>query len=307
MPSSEMNPQTLYDKVLSAHVVEEKLDGTILLYIDRHLVHEVTSPQAFEGLRNAGRQVRRPDCTLATTDHNVPTTSRKALKDIASFIKEDDSRTQCMTLKENVKAFGITYFGLGDKRQGIVHVINPEQGFTLPSTSIICSNSYTSTYSTFSALAFSISIMDSKLSSGIGSKDIILYAISQIGMAGGTGAVIKFCGPGTSPKDIIPITSTVPNPKTFTTKAKKAMGRRILEYIGLTVGIPIEDIIINKVFIGSYMNSRIKDIRAAATVIRGKKIATNIQRALVIPGSGLIKTQAENEGLNQIFITTSFE
>ncbi|KAK0388515.1 hypothetical protein NLU13_4758 [Sarocladium strictum] len=416
MPSSERVPQTLYDKVLSAHVVDEKLDGTILLYIDRHLVHEVTSPQAFEGLRNAGRKVRRPDCTLATTDHNVPTTSRKALKDIASFIEEDDSRTQCVTLEENVKDFGLTYFGLGDKRQGIVHVIGPEQGFTLPGTTVVCGDSHTSTHGAFGALAFGIGTsevehvlatqclitkrsknmriqVDGELAPGVSSKDVVLHAIGQIGTAGGTGAVIEFCGSvirslsmearmsicnmsieggaragmvapdeitfnylkgrplapkfgsdewnrataywtslqsdpdakydidvfidgkdivptvtwGTSPEDVIPITGSVPDPETFSTEAKKATGRRMLEYMGLTAGTPMEDITVDKVFIGSCTNSRIEDIRAAANVVKGKKIAANIKRAMVVPGSGLVKTQAENEGLDQIFIDAGFE
>ncbi|KAF4587281.1 3-isopropylmalate dehydratase [Ophiocordyceps camponoti-floridani] len=407
---------TLYDKVLSHHVVDEKLDGTILLYIDRHLVHEVTSPQAFEGLRNAGRKVRRPDCTLATTDHNVPTTSRKGLKDIASFIEEDDSRTQCVTLEENVKDFGITYFGLGDKRQGIVHVIGPEQGFTLPGTTVVCGDSHTSTHGAFGALAFGIGTsevehvlatqclitkrsknmriqVDGNLMPGVGSKDVVLHAIGQIGTAGGTGAVIEFCGSvirglsmearmsicnmsieggaragmvapdditfeylrgrplapnygseewdravafwrslrsdsdarydidvyidakdivptvtwGTSPEDVIPITGCVPDPETFATDAKRAAGRRMLEYMGLTAGTRMRDIVVDKVFIGSCTNSRIEDLRAAAGVVAGRHIASNIQRAMVVPGSGLVKRQAEDEGLDRVFVDAGFE
>ncbi|KAM5348342.1 hypothetical protein ACJ41O_008166 [Fusarium nematophilum] len=416
MPAPVGTPQTLYDKVLSAHIVDEKLDGTILLYIDRHLVHEVTSPQAFEGLKNAGRQVRRPDCTLATTDHNIPTSSRKALKDIASFIEEDDSRTQCVTLEENVKDFGLTYFGLSDKRQGIVHVIGPEQGFTLPGTTVVCGDSHTSTHGAFGALAFGIGTsevehvlatqclitkrsknmriqVDGELAPGVSSKDVVLHAIGKIGTAGGTGAVIEFCGSvirglsvearmsicnmsieggaragmvapdeitfeylkgrplapkygsetwnkavaywkslqsdpgakydidvfidakdiiptitwGTSPEDVIPITGTVPDPETFSTEAKKAAGRRMLEYMGLTAGTPMEDIMVDKVFIGSCTNSRIEDLRAAANVVKGRKIAANIKRAMVVPGSGLVKTQAEEEGLDQIFLDAGFE
>ncbi|KAL2206460.1 3-isopropylmalate dehydratase [Sarocladium strictum] len=416
MPASDRSPQTLYDKVLSAHIVDEKLDGTVLLYIDRHLVHEVTSPQAFEGLRNAGRNVRRPDCTLATTDHNVPTTSRKALKDIASFIEEDDSRTQCVTLEENVKEFGLTYFGLGDKRQGIVHVIGPEQGFTLPGTTVVCGDSHTSTHGAFGALAFGIGTsevehvlatqclitkrsknmriqVDGELAPGVSSKDVVLHAIGKIGTAGGTGAVIEFCGSvirklsmearmsicnmsieggaragmvapdevtfeylkgrplapkyeseewkrataywtslqsdadakydidvfidakdiiptvtwGTSPEDVIPITGCVPDPETFKDEAKKATGRRMLEYMGLTAGTPMQDIVVDKVFIGSCTNSRIEDMRAAANVVKGKKIAANIKRAMIVPGSGLVKKQAENEGLDQIFVDAGFE
>ncbi|CRK15060.1 hypothetical protein BN1708_011329 [Verticillium longisporum] len=370
MPVAEGSQQTLYDKVLQAHVVDEKLDGTLLLYIDRHLVHEVTSPQAFEGLKNAGRQVRRPDCTLATTDHNVPTTSRASMKDIGSFIDEDDSRLQCMTLEENVKDFGLTYFGLGDKRQGIVHVIGPEQGFTLPGTTV-----------------------DGELAPGVSSKDVVLHAIGMIGTAGGNGAVIEFCGSvirslsmearmsicnmsieggaragmvapdeitfeylkgrplapkvgseewerattywkslqsdagavydidvfidakdiiptvtwGTSPEDVIPITGTVPDPETFATEAKKAGGRRKLEYMGLIAGTPMDQIVVDKVFIGSCTNSRIEDLRAAANVVKGKKIAANIKRAMIVPGSGLVKDQAEAEGLDKIFIDAGFE
>ncbi|KAM4056640.1 aconitase family (aconitate hydratase) domain-containing protein [Hirsutella rhossiliensis] len=416
MPVPDRNPQTLYDKVLSHHVVDEKLDGTILLYIDRHLVHEVTSPQAFEGLKNAGRKVRRPDCTLATTDHNVPTSSRKAMKDIASFIEEDDSRTQCVTLEENVKDFGLTYFGLGDKRQGIVHVIGPEQGFTLPGTTVVCGDSHTSTHGAFGALAFGIGTsevehvlatqclitkrsknmriqVDGELMPGVSSKDVVLHAIGKIGTAGGTGAVIEFCGSviralsiearmsicnmsieggaragmvapddttfeylkgrplapkygsdewnaavafwkslqsdadakydidvfidakdiiptvtwGTSPEDVIPITGCVPDPETFATESKKAAGRRMLEYMGLTAGTPMEDIVVDKVFIGSCTNSRIEDLRAAAHVVKGRKLAPNIKRALVVPGSGLVKSQAEDEGLDQIFVDAGFE
>ncbi|TLS29698.1 hypothetical protein PpBr36_01071 [Pyricularia pennisetigena] len=416
MPGAESTPQTLYDKVLQAHIVDEKLDGTILLYIDRHLVHEVTSPQAFEGLRNAGRKVRRPDCTLATTDHNVPTTSRKALKDIASFIKEDDSRTQCVTLEENVKEFGVTYFGLSDKRQGIVHVIGPEQGFTLPGTTVVCGDSHTSTHGAFGALAFGIGTsevehvlatqclitkrsknmriqVDGELAPGVSSKDVVLHAIGIIGTAGGTGAVIEFCGSvirslsmearmsicnmsieggaragmvapdeitfeylkgrplapkydspewhkavqywknlqsdpgakydidvfidakdivptltwGTSPEDVVPITGVVPDPETFATEAKKADGRRMLQYMGLKAGTPMEDIPVDKVFIGSCTNSRIEDLRAAAAVVKGRKKAPNVKSAMVVPGSGLVKTQAEEEGLDKIFEEAGFE
>ncbi|CAK7227957.1 3-isopropylmalate dehydratase [Sporothrix curviconia] len=416
MPGVESAPRTLYDKVLGDHIVDEKLDGTLLLYIDRHLVHEVTSPQAFEGLKNAGRKVRRPDCTLATTDHNIPTSSRKTLKDIASFIQEDDSRTQCVTLEENVKDFGITYFGLGDKRQGIVHVIGPEQGFTLPATTVVCGDSHTSTHGAFGALAFGIGTsevehvlatqclitkrsknmrvqVDGELAPGVSSKDVVLYVIGKIGTAGGTGAVIEFCGSvirglsmearmsicnmsieggaragmvapdeitfeylkgrplaprfgseewdrataywkslqsdpgakydidvfidgkdiiptvtwGTSPEDVIPINGVVPDPETFATEQKKATGRRMLEYMGLTAGTPMEDIAIDKVFIGSCTNSRIEDLRAAAAVVKGRSIAPNVKRAMVVPGSGLVKTQAEAEGLDKIFADAGFE
>ncbi|KAK4458488.1 aconitase family-domain-containing protein [Cladorrhinum samala] len=416
MPAAEKTPQTLYDKVFQAHIVDEKLDGTILLYIDRHLVHEVTSPQAFEGLEKAGRKVRRPDCTLATTDHNVPTTSRKALKDIASFIQEDDSRTQCVTLEENVKKFGVTYFGLSDKRQGIVHVIGPEQGFTLPGTTVVCGDSHTSTHGAFGALAFGIGTsevehvlatqclitkrsknmrvqVDGELAPGVSSKDVVLHVIGKIGTAGGTGSVIEFAGSvirglsmearmsicnmsieagaragmvapdeitfeylkgrplapkygsdewnkavaywkslqsdpdakydidvhidakdiiptvtwGTSPEDVVPITGNVPDPETFASESKKAAGRRMLEYMGLKAGEKMENIVVDKVFIGSCTNSRIEDLRAAAQVVKGKKIAGNIKRALIVPGSGLVKEQAEAEGLDKIFTEAGFE
>lgn len=416
MPGAEGQPQTLYDKVLQAHIVDEKLDGTVLLYIDRHLVHEVTSPQAFEGLEKAGRQVRRPDCTLATTDHNVPTTTRKALKDIASFIEEDDSRVQCVTLEDNVKKFGLTYFGLSDRRQGIVHVIGPEQGFTLPGTTVVCGDSHTSTHGAFGSLAFGIGTsevehvlatqclitkrsknmriqVDGELAPGVSSKDIILHAIGKIGTAGGTGAVIEFCGSairslsmearmsicnmsieggaragmvapdditfeylkgrplaprynssewhravaywkslrsdpgakydidvfidakdivptvtwGTSPEDVVPITGSVPDPESFSTESKKAAARRMLEYMGLTAGTPMEDVVVDKVFIGSCTNSRIEDLRAAASVVKGKKIASNIKRAMIVPGSGIVKDQAEEEGLDKIFTEAGFE
>ncbi|KAH9887852.1 aconitase family-domain-containing protein [Xylariomycetidae sp. FL2044] len=416
MPGAESAPQTLYDKILAAHIVDEKLDGTILLYIDRHLVHEVTSPQAFEGLRNADRKVRRPDCTLATTDHNVPTKSRKGIKDIATFVEEEDSRLQCMTLEENVKDFGITYFGLGDKRQGIVHVIGPEQGFTLPGTTLVCGDSHTSTHGAFGCFATGIGTsevehvlatqclitkrnknmriqVEGELAPGVSSKDIILHAIGLIGTAGGTGCVIEFCGSvirslsmearmsicnmsieggaragmvapdeitfeylkgkplapkygtpewdqavsywkslksdpgakydidvqidakdiiptvtwGTSPEDVVPITGSVPDPETFKNDTKKAAGRRMLEYMGLTPGTPMQDVAIDKVFIGSCTNSRIEDLRAAAQVVKGKKVAPNVKRAMIVPGSGIVKDQAEAEGLDKVFLDAGFE
>ncbi|ORY65242.1 3-isopropylmalate dehydratase-like protein [Pseudomassariella vexata] len=415
MPSIS-GSRTLYDKVLADHIVDEKLDGTILLYIDRHLVHEVTSPQAFEGLENASRQVRRPDMTLATTDHNVPTKSRKGMKDISTFVEEEDSRLQCTTLEENVKKFGVTYFGLGDKRQGIVHVIGPEQGFTLPGTTLVCGDSHTSTHGAFGAFASGIGTsevehvlatqclitkrnknmriqVNGELAPGVSSKDVVLHAIGLIGTAGGTGCVIEFCGSairslsmearmsicnmsieagaragmvapdevtfeylkgkplapkypsaewdravsywkslqsdpdakydidvqidgadiaptitwGTSPEDVVPITGVVPDPETFSTEAKKASGRRMLEYMGLTAGTKMEDIPVDKVFIGSCTNSRIEDLRAAAQVVKGRKIAPSVKRAMIVPGSGLVKDQAEAEGLDKVFLDAGFE
>jgi 3-isopropylmalate dehydratase large subunit/3-isopropylmalate dehydratase small subunit len=360
--------------------------------------------------------VRRPDCTLATTDHNVPTTSRKNFKNIADFVKEDDSRLQCITLEENVKDFGLTYFGLGDQRQGIVHIIGPEQGFTLPGTTVVCGDSHTATHGAFGALAFGIGTsevehvlatqclitrrsknmriqVDGRLAPGVSSKDIILHTIGVIGTAGGTGAVIEYCGSairglsmearmsicnmsieagaragmvapdqttieylkgrplapkvdsnewkkavnhwlslrsddgakydtevfidakditptvswGTSPQDVVPITGVVPNPDDFTDKARKANAKRALEYMGLTAGTPMQDITVDKVFIGSCTNSRIEDLRAAAKILEGKKIAPNIVRAMVVPGSGNVKAQAEAEGLDKIFLDAGFE
>ncbi|KAI9678294.1 MAG: 3-isopropylmalate dehydratase [Caeruleum heppii] len=416
MPSADKQPQTLYDKVFRDHIVDERPDGTILLYIDRHLVHEVTSPQAFEGLRNARRRVRRPDCTLATTDHNVPTTPRKNFKDVGSFIEESDSRLQCVTLEDNVKEFGLTYFGLGDKRQGIVHIIGPEQGFTLPGTTVVCGDSHTSTHGAFGCLAFGIGTsevehvmatqtlitkrsknmrvqVDGVLPPGVSSKDIILHTIGQIGTAGGTGAVIEFCGSairnlsmearmsicnmsieggaragmiapdeitfeylkgrplapkvdspewkkavnywstlrsdegaqydkdvfiraediaptvswGTSPQDVVSITGVVPDPDEFSDEAKKSSARNALAYMGLTPGTPMQDIELDKIFIGSCTNARIEDLRAAAKLVEGKTIAPNLKRAMVVPGSGLVKKQAESEGLDKIFVEAGFE
>ena len=338
------------------------------------------------------------------------------MKDIASFIEEDDSRTQCVTLEENVKDFGVTYFGLSDKRQGIVHVIGPEQGFTLPGTTVVCGDSHTSTHGAFGALAFGIGTsevehvlatqclitrrsknmriqIDGELAPGVSSKDVVLHAIGLIGTAGGTGAVIEFCGSvirslsmearmsicnmsieggaragmiapdditfeylkgrplapkygsetwnkavaywkslqsdagakydidvfidgkdiiptitwGTSPEDVVPITGKVPDPETFSSEAKKVAGRRMLEYMGLTAGTPMEEIPVDKVFIGSCTNSRIEDLRAAANVVKGRTKAANVKRAMVVPGSGLVKRQAEEEGLDQIFIDAGFE
>lgn len=347
---------------------------------------------------------------------NVPTKSRKGMKDISTFVEEDDSRLQCMTLEENVKDFGVTYFGLGDKRQGIVHVIGPEQGFTLPGTTLVCGDSHTSTHGAFGCLAHGIGTsevehvlatqclitkrnknmriqVNGELAPGVSSKDVVLHAIGRIGTAGGTGCVIEFSGSvirslsmearmsicnmaieggaraglvapdeitfeylkgkplapacpsaewdkavaywkslqsdadakydidvqieasdivptvtwGTSPEDVIPITGVVPDPETFETEAKKQTGRRMLEYMGLTAGTKMEDIPIDKVFIGSCTNSRIEDLRAAASVVKGRKKAENVTRAMIVPGSGLVKEMAEAEGLDKIFTDAGFE
>ncbi|RMZ00657.1 hypothetical protein D0860_07913 [Hortaea werneckii] len=416
MPGAVKGPRTLYDKVFEDHIVNEQDDGTVLLYIDRHLVHEVTSPQAFEGLKNANRKVRRPDCTLATTDHNVPTTPRKNFKNVSQFVEEEDSRIQCETLEQNVKDFKLTYFGMGDKRQGIVHIIGPEQGFTLPATTVVCGDSHTSTHGAFGALAFGIGTsevehvlatqtlltrrsknmrvqVDGELAPGVSSKDIILHVIGLIGTAGGTGHVIEYCGSairglsmearmsicnmsieggaragmvapdeitfeylknkplapkpdspewrkavkyweslrtdadakfdvdifidakdieptvswGTSPQDVVGITGVVPGPDDFKDENAKKACTRALEYMGLKAGTKMTDVVLDKVFLGSCTNARIEDLRTAAHIVKGQKIAPNLKRAMVVPGSGLVKKQAEAEGLDKIFTDAGWE
>lgn len=415
MPSIPISqPKTLYDKVFEDHIVHKDESGSHLLYIDRHLVHEVTSPQAFEGLANAGRKVRRTDCTLATVDHNIPTESRVNFKSTATFIQQQDSRLQVETLEQNVKDFDVTFFGMTDDRQGIVHIIGPEQGFTLPGTTVVCGDSHTSTHGAFGALAFGIGtsevehvlatqtviqtksknmriFIDGDLSPGITSKDLVLHVIGVIGTAGGTGSVIEFAGKaienlsmearmsicnmaieagaragmikpdqttfdyikgrplapkgeefekavaywktlhtdegahfdddilikaidiiptitwGTSPQDALPITGSVPDPAKISDPIKKSGMERALKYMGLTPNVPFKQIPIDKVFIGSCTNARIEDLRAAARVVKGKKKADNVKRCLVVPGSGLVKKQAEKEGLNKIFKAAGFE
>ncbi|PPQ77313.1 hypothetical protein CVT25_010895 [Psilocybe cyanescens] len=417
MPVAVTAPRTLYDKIWDDHVVDVKEDGLALVYIDRHLVHEVTSPQAFEGLRTAGRPVRRPDCTLATVDHNVPTASRKNFKSVETFISEPDSRAQCAALEDNVKEFGLTYFGMKDRRQGIVHVIGPEQGFTLPGITCVCGDSHTSTHGAFGSLAFGIGTsevehvlatqtllqkkgknmritVDGELHEGVTSKDVILHIIGVIGTAGGTGCVIEYAGSvfrgfsmearmsvcnmsieagaragmvapdevtfkylherplapegeewdravsywktlktdegakfdievnipasdiiptvtwGTSPQDVVAITGSVPDPSTMTDSVKRASAQRSLAYMGLEPNTPMEEIKIDKVFIGSCTNSRIEDLRSAVKVILAAgpeaKVAPNVH-AMVVPGSGLIKQHAEAEGLDVIFKRAGFD
>ncbi|GJL84530.1 MAG: 3-isopropylmalate dehydratase large subunit [Micavibrio sp.] len=400
-------PRTLFEKIWNEHIVHKQDDGTCLIYIDRHLVHEVTSPQAFEGLRLSGRGVRRTDATLAVADHNVPTTDR------SEGIKEEDSRIQVETLRKNCDEFGVTLFDMDDKRQGIVHVIGPEQGFTQPGMTIVCGDSHTSTHGAFGALAFGIGTsevehvlatqtliqkpaksmritVNGELGVGITPKDVALTIIGEIGTAGGTGYVIEYAGDvfnnmsmegrmsvcnmsieagaraglvapdettfayikgrpmapqndnwdkavaywqtlpsddgatydkeiviegsdippivtwGTSPQDIVPITGTVPNPADYDDANRKAAIERSLEYMDLKPGTKMLDIKIDTVFIGSCTNSRIEDLREAAKVAEGKKVADNI-RALIVPGSGLVKAQAEDEGLDKIFIESGFE
>ena len=406
MPNTK--PRTLFDKVWDAHVVELLPDGTCVLYIDRHLVHEVTSPQAFEGLRLAGRRVRRPEGTIAVVDHNIATNS-----DRTQPIVEEESRIQVETLEANVREFGVPYFPVTDARQGIVHVIGPEQGISLPGFTIVCGDSHTSTHGAMGALAFGIGTsevehvlatqtllqkpaknmlirVDGTLAAGSTAKDIVLAIIGKIGTAGGTGHVIEFGGEairaldmagrltvcnmaieagaragmiapddttfayikgrpfapqgaafdqavaywrtlaadegaqydtvvvldaadiapqvtwGTNPEAVLPITGVVPNPADEADEGKRVQLERMVSYMGLTPGQKLTDLKIDVVFIGSCTNSRIEDIRAAAAVARGRKVADGVW-ALVVPGSGLIKAQAEAEGLDVILKDAGFE
>ena len=400
-------PQTLFDKIWQSHVVDVQDDGTTILYIDRHLLHEVLSPQAFEGLRLAGRQVRRRDATLAVADHNVPTTDRR------QGIEDPESRLQVETLSVNCDEFGVPIFDMLDPRQGIVHVIGPEQGFTLPGTTVVCCDSHTATHGAFGALAFGIGtsegehvlatqtlrtakprnmrvLADEPLPPGCTGKDLILTIIGRMGTAGGTGHLVEYVGRafrdlsmegrmtvsnmtieagaraglmapddktfdylkgrpmapqgaqwdaalaywrtlhsdagavydkevridaadivpqvtwGTSPEDVVPITGAVPDPQDAPTEAKRAAMRRSLDYMGLTPGTRMTDVAIDNVFIGSCTNSRIEDLRAAADILRGRRVADHVD-AMVSPGSSLIKQQAEAEGLDQVFIAAGFQ
>ena len=399
--------KTLYDKIWQDHMVHQQSDGTELLYVDRHLIHEVTSPQAFEGLRINKRKVRRPDLTLAVADHNVPTSDR------SKGITDEESRIQIDTLRNNCKEFSVELFDMNDKRQGIVHIIGPEQGFTQPGTVIVCGDSHTATHGAFGALAFGIGTsevehvlstqtliqkksknlrinVDGKLPIGVTAKDVILKIIGTIGTAGGTGYVIEFAGQvirefsmeermticnmtieagaragliapdqktfdylkgkpksptgdnwekalafwkklfsdkdakfdkevningsdieplvtwGTSPQDVAAVTSNVPDPEREKDEERKVAMYRSLEYMGLKPNVKIIDIKIDKVFIGSCTNGRIEDLRNAAKIIKGKKVAKTVS-AMVVPGSGLVKDQAEQEGLHKIFIEAGFD
>ncbi|MFO7771170.1 MAG: 3-isopropylmalate dehydratase large subunit [Roseovarius gahaiensis] len=402
-----MSAKTLYDKIWDAHLVHEADDGTSLLYIDRHLVHEVTSPQAFEGLRMAGRNVRKPENTIAVPDHNVPTTP-----DRVDGIKNAESRIQVEALDKNAKDFGIHYYPVNDVRQGIVHIVGPEQGWTLPGMTVVCGDSHTATHGAFGALAHGIGTSEvehvlatqtliqtksknmkveitGQLRPGVTAKDITLSVIGKTGTAGGTGYVIEYCGEairslsmegrmtvcnmaieggaragliapdevtfeyikgrphtpkgaqweaamawwktlysdddahwdkvitikgeeiapvvtwGTSPEDVLPITATVPSPSDFE-GGKIGAAQRALEYMGLEPGQNLSDIEIDTVFIGSCTNGRIEDLRAAAAILKGKKIKDGL-RAMVVPGSGLVRAQAEEEGLADIFKEAGFE
>jgi 3-isopropylmalate/(R)-2-methylmalate dehydratase large subunit len=403
-----MAGKTLYDKLWDAHVVRVNDDGTALLYIDRQLVHEVTSPQAFEGLRLAGRKVWRIDANLATADHNVPTTDR------ARGIADAVSRLQVETLDANCRDFGITEFGMADHRQGIVHVIGPEQGATLPGMTVVCGDSHTSTHGAFGALAFGIGTsevehvlatqcliqkksknmrvrVDGAIPPGVTAKDLVLAIIGRIGTAGGTGYAIEFAGRaieqlsvegrmtvcnmaieagaragmiaaddktieyfrgrpyapkgelwdraaqawrglksdpdakfdqeivlnaadikpqvtwGTSPEMVVAVDAAVPDPEQEVDAVKRGSMQQALQYMGLKPGTPMRDVRLDKVFIGSCTNSRIEDLRAAATVAKGKKVAASIKLAMVVPGSGLVKEQAEQEGLDKVFKDAGFE
>jgi 3-isopropylmalate/(R)-2-methylmalate dehydratase large subunit len=378
-----MTARTLYDKIWDDHLVDQADDGTCLLYIDRHLVHEVTSPQAFEGLRMTGRRVRAPEKTIAVPDHNVPTTLDRA----NAATMTEDSRIQVEALDKNAKDFGINYYPVSDVRQGIVHIVGPEQGWTLPGMTVVEHVLATQTLIQRKARNFKVEITGS-LRPGVTAKDITLSVIGATGTAGGTGYVIEYCGQairelsmegrmtvcnmaieggaragliapdektyaycngrphaptgdrwdaalaywktlfsdegahwdkvitlkgediapvvtwGTSPEDVLPITGTVPSPSDFTGGKVEAV-QRSLDYMGLTPGQKLSDIQIDTVFIGSCTNGRIEDLRAAAAILKGKKIA--VKRAMVVPGSGLVRAQAEKEGLAQIFLDAGFE
>ncbi len=399
---------TLYDKIWSSHVVREEADGTALIYIDRHLVHEVTSPQAFEGLRLAGRKPWRIASMLAVADHNVPTTGR------AQGIADPISRLQVETLDQNCEELGITEFKMADMRQGIVHIIGPEQGATLPGMTVVCGDSHTSTHGAFATLAFGIGtsevehvmatqcllmkkvkamqvVVDGELGRGVTAKDLVLAVIGKIGTAGATGYAIEFAGSairalsmegrmtvcnmsieagaragmiaaddttinylkgrpfapqgtmwdqavtywrtlhsdedarfdkvvklnaadikpqvtwGTSPEMVVAVDGRVPDPASMTDPVKRKSAELALVYMGLQANMAIQDIYIDKVFIGSCTNARIEDLRVAADVVRGKHIASNVKVAMVVPGSGLVKHQAEQEGLDKIFLAAGFE
>ena len=401
-------PKTLYDKIWDDHVVDQQEDGTCLLYIDRHLVHEVTSPQAFEGLRIAGRKVRAPEKTLAVVDHNVPTSDR------SHGIDDPESALQVETMAMNAKDFGVEYFDEHDKRQGIVHIIGPEQGFTLPGMTIVCGDSHTSTHGAFGALAHGIGTsevehvlatqtliqakaknlritVDGKLPHGVSSKDIILAIIGEIGAGGGTGYVMEYAGEairslsmearmticnmsieggaragliapdettfayikgrpkapkgdnwdkamkywetlysdegahfdrevrldaanlppivtwGTSPEDVVSVTGSVPNPDDIPDENKRSSKWRALKYMGLEPGTKITDIKLDTIFIGSCTNGRIEDLRNVARIVKGKTVSPTLKRAMIVPGSGLVKAQAEAEGLDVVFRAAGFD
>jgi len=405
-----MAGSTLYDKIWDAHLVDADANGAALIYIDLHLTHEVTSPQAFEGLKLAGRKVRRPDLTLAVADHNVPTEGQ-ALG--LAGVQDPEAKLQLETLDRNAAEFGIELYAMGDVRQGIVHVVGPEQGRTQPGMTVVCGDSHTATHGAFGALAHGIGTsevehvlatqtlraqkmknmrvtVDGALAPGVGAKDIALAIIGEIGTAGGTGYVIEYAGSavrgltmegrmtlcnltieagaragliapdettfnyvkgrpsapkagawemaeaywrtlksdedavfdrevriaaadiaplitwGTSPQDVAPITASVPSPEDFDDPVRRQAAVRALDYMGLEAGAPLTSVKIDRVFIGSCTNSRIEDMRAAAEIVKGRKVADHVG-AMIVPGSGLVKEQAEAEGLDKIFIEAGFD
>ncbi|WP_194954194.1 3-isopropylmalate dehydratase large subunit [Sphingopyxis solisilvae] len=407
-------PRTLYEKIWDAHVVERRPDGTCLIFIDRHLVHEVTSPQAFAGLRATGRTVRRPDLTLAVPDHNVPTTPRRDAAGNRLPVADPDSAAQLAALEKNAPDFGIRYIDAVAPEQGIVHVVGPEQGFSLPGATIVCGDSHTACHGGIGALAFGIGTsevehvlatqtlllqpartmevrVEGAIGVGVTAKDIILHITGVIGAAGGTGHVVEYTGSairalsvegrltvsnmaieggaragliapdevtfaylkgrpyapkgadwdaavaywtslatdpgatydktvvidaadiapsvtwGTSPEDVVPITGTVPDPASFADPSKQAAAAKSLAYMGLEPGTRMQDVAVENIFIGSCTNSRIEDMRAAAAVLKGRKKAPGVKWAIVVPGSGLVKAQAEAEGLDRIFIDAGLE
>jgi 3-isopropylmalate/(R)-2-methylmalate dehydratase large subunit len=400
-------PRSLYDKIWDDHLVDEQPDGTCLLYIDRHLVHEVTSPQAFEGLRLSGRKVRAPDKTLCVVDHNVPTSDRNLPN------PDPESAAQIAYLAENAKLFGLEYYDEFDKRQGIVHIIGPEQGFTLPGTTLVCGDSHTATHGAFGALAYGIgtsevehvlatqtlvqtksknmrAVVDGKLPPGVAAKDIILAIIGEMGTAGATGYALEYAGEaisalsmegrmtvcnmsieggakagfiapdqkaydylrdrpkapkaaawdaamrywetlrsdegahfdrelrldaaklpplvtwGTSPEQVVSVTSHVPVPAEIADENKRRAAERSLDYMGLKGGEKVTDIRLDRVFIGSCTNARIEDLREVARIVAGKHVNANVN-AMIVPGSGLVKEQAEAEGLHKIFQAAGFD
>ena len=407
-------PRTLYEKVWDAHVVDRRDDGTCLIFIDRHLVHEVTSPQAFEALRLAGRKVRRPDLTLAVPDHNLPTTARLDAQGKHVPIADPESAAQLEALEANAPAFGIRYIGATDREQGIVHVVGPEQGFSLPGTTIVCGDSHTACHGGLGALAFGIGTsevehvlatqtlllkqsktmevrVEGEVGPGVTAKDIVLEIVRRTGAAGGTGYVIEYTGSairnlsiegrltisnmaieggaragliapdettfayikgrpmapkgadwdkavaywrtlvtdpgavydktvvinaaeiapnvtwGTSPEDVVAITDVVPDPMSFSDPSKQTAAQKSLDYMGLIPGQRMADVEVQNIFIGSCTNSRIEDLRAAAAVLKGRHKAANVKWGIVVPGSGLVKAQAEAEGLDRIFIDAGLE
>ena len=408
------SPRTLYQKIWDAHVVERRDDGTCLIYIDRHLIHEVTSPQAFEALRLNGRTVRRPDLTLAVPDHNLPTTARRDAAGQRIPILDAESAQQLAALERNAPEFGIRLIGDSDAEQGIVHVVGPEQGFSLPGATIVCGDSHTACHGGLGALAFGIGTsevehvlatqtlllkqsktmevrVEGQLGPGVTAKDLVLHITGALGAAGGTGYVIEYTGNairdlsvegrltvsnmaiehgaragliapdaktfaylkgrpyapkgadwdaavawwtslatdpgarydmlvqidaaaiaptvtwGTSPEDVVPITGSVPEPSSFADPSKQLAAQKSLDYMGLTPGQLMTEVEVQNVFIGSCTNSRIEDLRAAAAVLKGRTKASSVKWAIVVPGSGLVKRQAEAEGLDKIFIAAGLE